>query len=178
MSTLYERFARTDDGPRFLAVARLKREVLRALNVALRESGVSQNELAARLKIRKSGVSQALRGDGNLQVKTVAEYLEALGFELDVRLVRAGEPRRALTEGRDVVPAFPRVPAKAAPSDVRTDIAVIPGSTDLLVNVTTWRDVGDRGTMHFRGTAHSVRRPATFTPMDGSVKIKPIASQS
>lgn len=185
MSTLYERFARTEDGPRFLAVARLKREVLRALNVALRESGVSQSELASRLKIRKSAVNQALRGDGNLRVKTIADYLEALGFELDVRLVRAGEPRQALVEGRAVVPAFPReaesektTPAKTVPTDAKTDYAVIPGATDVLVDITTWREVGDGRTLHFQGRAHSVERAVVRAPIGGSVKIKPIVSRS
>lgn len=107
MSTIYERFARSDGGPRHLAVARLKREILRALNVALRKSEITQSELASRLKVRKSAVSQVLHGDGNLRIKTLAEYLEALGYELDVRLVEAGEPRRALVEGREVAPAIP-----------------------------------------------------------------------
>jgi hypothetical protein len=45
-----------------------------------------------------------LRGDGNLRITTLAEYLFALGFELDINLVMAGEPRRAELEGRAAIP--------------------------------------------------------------------------
>ncbi|MFF8500334.1 helix-turn-helix domain-containing protein [Streptomyces anulatus] len=108
MKSLYERFASSDDGSQLLAAARLRRELLRVLHKGLEACGLTQSELAQRLGVRKSAVSQALRGDGNLRVNTIASYLSAMGYELDVRLVEAGEPRKAVTEGREMVPAFKR----------------------------------------------------------------------
>jgi len=76
-----------------------------ALHQAFKASGVrTRSEVADRLKVRKSAVSQVFRGDGNLRINTLAEYLFALGFELDVTLVRAGELRRAELEERVAVP--------------------------------------------------------------------------
>ncbi|WP_374195160.1 helix-turn-helix domain-containing protein [Streptomyces sp. ISL-1] len=80
--------------------------MLRVLHKALEACGLTQSELAERLRVRKSAVSQALRGDGNLRVNTIASYLSAMGYELDVRLVEAGEPRKAVLEGREVHPSF------------------------------------------------------------------------
>jgi len=79
MSTLYERIAGTRDGEKRLAVARLRREALRALHVALEASGLSQGELAARLGIREPAAGRVLHGDSSLRVETIAEYLHALG---------------------------------------------------------------------------------------------------
>lgn len=49
-------------------------------------------------------MNQVFRGDGNLRVNTLAEYLHTMGYEADIRLVRAGEPRRATIEQRAVRP--------------------------------------------------------------------------
>ncbi len=106
MSTLYDRVASKPGGEAALAAARLRREVLVALHHAFAASGLeTQTEIARRLNVRKSAVSQVLRGDGNLRITTLAEYLFALGFELDINLVTAGEPRRAELMGRAAVPA-------------------------------------------------------------------------
>jgi transcriptional regulator with XRE-family HTH domain len=103
---LYDRVEGKPGGKAALAAARLRREVLVALHEAFEASDVNtQSEVAERLKVRKSAVSQVFRGDGNLRINTLAEYLFALGFELNVQLVVAGEPRRAELEGRAVVPA-------------------------------------------------------------------------
>jgi transcriptional regulator with XRE-family HTH domain len=106
VSTLYDRVASKPGGQAALAAARLRREVLVALHQAFAASGLeTQTEIARRLNVRKSAVSQVLRGDGNLRITTLAEYLYALGFELDINLVTAGEPRRAELTGRAAVPA-------------------------------------------------------------------------
>jgi len=106
VSTLYDRVASKPGGEAALAAARLRREVLVALDQAFAASGLeTQTEIARRLNVRKSAVSQVLRGEGNLRITTLAEYLFALGFELDINLVRAGEPRRAELMGRSAVPA-------------------------------------------------------------------------
>ena len=93
MANLYERFAGTEDGARRLAAARLRREALKALHRALKASGMSQVELAKRLGVRKSAVSQVLNGDGNVRITTLAEYLYATGHELTVAVVPSGQPR-------------------------------------------------------------------------------------
>lgn len=104
--SLYDRVESKPGGKAALAAARLRREVLVALHEAFTASDVhTQSEVAERLDVRKSAVSQVFRGDGNLRINTLAEYLFALGFELNIQLVAAGEPRRAELEGRAPVPA-------------------------------------------------------------------------
>ncbi len=103
--SLYDRVEGKKGGKAALAAARLRREVLVALHEAFAASEVdTQSEVAERLKVRRSAVSQVFRGDGNLRINTLAEYLSALGFELDIKLVVAGEPRRAELENRTAVP--------------------------------------------------------------------------
>lgn len=94
MPGLYERLAATRGGARALASARLRRDVLAVLHKALGGAGLAQAELARRLKVRKSAVNQVLRGDGNVRVSTIAEYLDECGYELQLRLVRAGTSRK------------------------------------------------------------------------------------
>ncbi|MFD0457492.1 helix-turn-helix domain-containing protein [Streptomyces violaceoruber] len=96
MKNLYERFASSEDGAQLLAATRLRRETLRILHKALEASGLTQSQLAERLRIRKSAVNQVFRGDGNLRVNTLAQYLSAMGFELDIRAVEAGSPAKPL----------------------------------------------------------------------------------
>ncbi|MBS2963094.1 helix-turn-helix transcriptional regulator [Actinocrinis puniceicyclus] len=93
MTSLYDRLARTEDGSRHLAAARLRHEVLKLVHRAQRASGLNQVQLAKKLGVRKSAVNQVLRGDGNLRINTLAEYLHATGFEMTVELVPAGQPR-------------------------------------------------------------------------------------
>ena len=105
--SLYDRVAALPAGNRALAAARLRRAVLNALYRAFRESSLeSQAKLAKRLRVRRSAVNQVFRGDGNLRVNTLAEYLYEMGYELQVTLVRAGELRTAALENRLPVPAF------------------------------------------------------------------------
>lgn len=107
MSNLYDRVASKPGGEQALAAARLRREVLVALHQAFAASGLhTKSEIARRLNIRKSAVSQVFRGDGNLRITTLAEYLYALGFELQIGLVEVGEPRQAELEGRMAAPAI------------------------------------------------------------------------
>lgn len=113
MTSLYERFAGTDDGARRLAVARLRREVLKALHRALKASNLSQVDLAERLGVRKSAVSQVLNGDGNVRITTLAEYLYATGHELTMAVVPAGQPRAEVLARRASV-AIARRPYSTA----------------------------------------------------------------
>lgn len=103
MSDLYERVASKPGGEAALAAARLRREVIVALHQAFEASGLrTQSEIAKRLKVRRSAVNQVLRGDGNLRINTLAEYLYTLGFELNISMVAAGEPRQAELENPQI----------------------------------------------------------------------------
>lgn len=93
--TTYEKVASRRDGSRRLAAARLRYAVLKTLHTALDSSSLTQSALAQRLGIRKSAVSQVLRGDGNVRINTLAEYAHELGFEVHVELRPEGTARRA-----------------------------------------------------------------------------------
>ncbi|MFC5182472.1 helix-turn-helix domain-containing protein [Actinomadura harenae] len=96
----YERLARTPEGKRGLAAARLRRGALNLLHRSLKSSGLTQAEVAKRLGIRRSAVNQVFRGDGNVRIDTLAEYLHAMGYEATLTLVEAGRPRQAALQGR------------------------------------------------------------------------------
>jgi transcriptional regulator with XRE-family HTH domain len=109
VSSLYDRIARTEGGSRQLAAARLRHEVLKLVHRAQRASGLNQVQLAKRLGVRKSAVNQVLRGDGNLRINTLAEYLHATGFEMTVELVPAGQPREQVLLRRALYASGPRI---------------------------------------------------------------------
>jgi len=92
--TMYDDFAKSSDGERRLARARLRYSVLRTLSKALADAGLNKSQLAERLGIRKSAVSQVFGGVGNVRVNTVADYLWAMGCELDIRALPVGSARR------------------------------------------------------------------------------------
>lgn len=91
--TVYERFAATDDGQRRLAGARLRYRVLETLHDALARSGKTKADVSRALGIRKSAVGAVFSGDGNLRVNTIADYLYAMGCELQVAIVPTGASR-------------------------------------------------------------------------------------
>jgi transcriptional regulator with XRE-family HTH domain len=134
MSSLYDRLASKPGGEAALAAARLRREMLVALHHAFQVSGLRTHaEVARRLGVRRSAVSQVFKGYGNLRVNTIAQYLFALGFELDVNLVLAGEPRRAELEGRSV-----RSTWSSAPQTIVNFTFEIGGQPGTLQDRTTW----------------------------------------
>lgn len=98
--TLYDRVAATPDGSRRLAEARLRREVLRLLHWAYIESGLSSDRLATKLGVRPRAIRRIFDRDKDITVATLARYLHAMGYEAEIRLVAAGEPRRKAIEGR------------------------------------------------------------------------------
>lgn len=77
MSDLYERIAARPGGLRDLACARLRRSV----EVALDRAGLS------------------VRRPGRLRVDRLAGMLHDAGYELEIRVVPAGEPRRKARGG-------------------------------------------------------------------------------
>ncbi|GAA1855988.1 helix-turn-helix domain-containing protein [Actinomadura bangladeshensis] len=97
--SLYDRIAAKPGGESDLAKARLRYEVLGALQRAFTLSQTSQADLARKLRVRRSAVNGVVRGDGNVRINTLAEYLFEMGFELNIELVEAGEPYRAESSG-------------------------------------------------------------------------------
>jgi transcriptional regulator with XRE-family HTH domain len=95
MATLYEEVHNAPGGRRALASARLRYRVLSVLSEALEASGATQSAVADRLKVRRSAANQVFRGSGNLRVNTLAEYLDAMGFELTLAIAPSGTARGA-----------------------------------------------------------------------------------
>jgi transcriptional regulator with XRE-family HTH domain len=121
MSSLYDRVSTADGGPRALSAARLRYEALKMLHRALSESGMTQVELAKRLGIRKSAVNQVFRGDGNVRMSTLAEYLHEMGQEaiLDIAVLGTRRAEAAQEMSRHCEVAEP--PAAASLTSVDHD---------------------------------------------------------
>lgn len=113
--TLYEGLAATPSGTRALAAARLRYRVVGALYSALKSAGLNQSQVAKTLGVRRSAANQVFRSDGNLRINTVAEYLDAMGFELSLAVVPAGTAReqaqtwRTLKTETRQAPPWPRL---------------------------------------------------------------------
>lgn len=112
--SIYDRLVKIPKGARSLSVSRLRYEVLKVLHSSLQKSGLSQAQLASRLGIRKSAVNNVLRGDGNVRVSTLAEYLHEAGFELEVRAVPLGRPREKAVREMHIA-WVTRTPVKEGP---------------------------------------------------------------
>lgn len=79
-----------------MGAAHITNEVIGLLHTALANSGISQRELAARLGVGESRVSQVLNGDGNLRLTTIGRFLAAMNCKVDLspRAFDAPSPRR------------------------------------------------------------------------------------
>ena len=97
--TLIELEESSAEGQREMSAARLNLRVVTLLNHAFESSGASQKELADRIGVGESRVSQILNGDGNLRVSTFARYLRALGYV-------------AVIEGRPADSSVPPLPTR------------------------------------------------------------------
>lgn len=109
---LHDRLSQSPEGRRSLASARLRYSVMKSLTRALNDSGLSQSELAKRLGLRRSAVNAVIKGTGNVRVNTVAEYLDAMGFEASLVVSPTGVARARTQAWRAI--ALPRVPANSA----------------------------------------------------------------
>ena len=92
--------AETVDRRLLAAGSRLRARALALVHGAMRESKVDQTELASLVGVRKSAVNALLRGNGNVRIDTLAEYLGALGYEADLTAVPFGEIDAARSERR------------------------------------------------------------------------------
>jgi transcriptional regulator with XRE-family HTH domain len=82
--TTYERILLEDE--RGLRQEELIIEVTEAVARALRSSGLTQNQLAARLGKTKGYISQVMAGGNNLTLRTLADIAQALGYKVGVNL--------------------------------------------------------------------------------------------
>lgn len=85
--SLIEEHAITKRGAEALAAARLALRVIRLLLSAKESSGVSQKDLASRLDVSDGRVSQVMSGDGNIHIATLARFMHAMGYEVEVNAV-------------------------------------------------------------------------------------------
>lgn len=69
------------------AEVQLRASAAAALASALRQRGLTQRQLAARLGVSEARVSQLLSASGNLTVRTLARVAGALGCKVQVCLV-------------------------------------------------------------------------------------------
>ncbi|MEV6109646.1 hypothetical protein AB0M28_33800 [Streptomyces sp. NPDC051940] len=173
MSGIYEHFASTSDGAKRLASSRLRHEILRALKKGIAASGISQNELASRLRIRKSAVSQTLRGDGNLRVNTISDYLYAMGYELSVMLVEVGEPRRAAVERREARPAFP-TPQELHSCEAPHAVGVLELGSDRVLMELNVQQISSRRDFEFSGTVHFIDEETRGSRFVAPEQFKPL----
>ncbi|MFZ1382625.1 MAG: helix-turn-helix transcriptional regulator [Scrofimicrobium sp.] len=89
--TVGEVLADSKAGPRERSAARATIRAVSLLQEALSASGRTQHELAKELGVSDGRVSQVLKGDGNIYVTTLARYLRAMGYELDLAASAADE---------------------------------------------------------------------------------------
>lgn len=101
MTGFYERIAATRGGGRALSAARLRYQALKLLHSSLVGAGITQVELAKRLGVRKSAVNQVFKGDGNVRISTLAEYLHEMGVEVAMSAVPLGSQRENAVEDID-----------------------------------------------------------------------------
>jgi len=80
----YERHLVTEPGRRASEVERLLLEATENLALLMQQQGVTGRELARRLKVSPSRVSQMLDGTRNLTLATLAEAFHALGRSMHI----------------------------------------------------------------------------------------------
>lgn len=87
-------FQPDDQERRLLVQERLLLEASEAVCRALDDRGVSRSDLAKLLSVRASEVTQRLSGGRNLTLRTLAEMLDVLGYDVHLSLVDRGAGSR------------------------------------------------------------------------------------
>lgn len=71
---------------RLLAQERLAIRTIEAISEAIDRRGVTRRRLAGALQVKPSEISERLSGRRNMTLRSVADMLDALDFDLEVRL--------------------------------------------------------------------------------------------
>jgi transcriptional regulator with XRE-family HTH domain len=77
-------------GPRFEVIS----ELIRARN----REGLTQRELGRRMGVSQAVVSRLFSGEHSPRIDTIAAAARAMGYDLEVRLVKRGEAERRVAE--------------------------------------------------------------------------------
>jgi predicted XRE-type DNA-binding protein len=84
--SLFDDLGASPLGARELAASQLTNDALVLLQTALSSTGITQKQLAEKLGIGESRVSQVVNGDGNVKLTTLARYMRALGYVVTVNV--------------------------------------------------------------------------------------------
>jgi len=74
--------------PGFDQLADQRREAIADLVEARQKLGLSQTEVAARMRTSQSAVARLESGDGDVRLSSLQRYADALGRDLRIRLAR------------------------------------------------------------------------------------------
>jgi ribosome-binding protein aMBF1 (putative translation factor) len=83
-----ERTARNPKFPNLMEAAAERKRLLRGLAAARRAAGLTQTEVATRMKTSTSAVARLERGEMNPTVATLQRFATAVGKRIDWRLVK------------------------------------------------------------------------------------------
>jgi transcriptional regulator with XRE-family HTH domain len=92
-----------------LGGARLINDISSMIDLAVERSGLSQAEIAHRLGVSPSRVSQLLTGGSNLRVSSIGRLLGVLGFKVAIELQKVDEGRRRRRRGGSSTRSEPTV---------------------------------------------------------------------
>lgn len=120
--SLHERLSATHDGRRALAKTRLRTQVIEGLWEAVEACG-GEDEFRRRAGLSKRRLRRVSIERRDIRVDELADWLHAGGFELEVRLVPAGQPRADVLERREVAATMPQVAADEPTGDAAGRLA-------------------------------------------------------
>jgi hypothetical protein len=95
------------------AFARLADGVSRELDRAISKEGLKRTEVAEQAGLNKAALTRVLDGTRNLELRTVAAVLGAIGYVMDVQTARIDAPAGSRTNTPDL---GPRIAARSNPS--------------------------------------------------------------
>lgn len=121
--SLYERLSATHDGRRALAKARLRTQVIEGLREAVEACGGGEDEFRRCAGLSKRRLRRVSTERADIRVDELADWLYTAGFELEVTLVPAGQPRADVLERREVAAAMPQVAADEPAGDAAGRLA-------------------------------------------------------
>lgn len=92
--SLYEQRELSTEGMLGLAAANLAGRVMALLASTRDQKGMTSRRLASALGITEGRVSQVMNGDGNVHIATLAKFMRAMGYLVELRVVPAGQADR------------------------------------------------------------------------------------